>query len=192
MVREWLSHRDSDPLHRTAQRGYPMAADHTNPQHPKPEGEPWQRYPRRAEASSSTASFTSCFRTPTASRPSWPSRRNGHHAKLGMTPIIPSTGSSQVRTSNASVTQPDSQVPVEPPSHDRDVRSCSGSSHPQGKGEAQARTYLCTAVRDDPIARWALGTIAGRPRDLPPPRRVGPESYPALCARRQAVCAMAA
>jgi hypothetical protein len=37
-VRELLTYSDSDPAHRTAQRGYPIVAGNTNPQDLEPEG----------------------------------------------------------------------------------------------------------------------------------------------------------
>ena len=101
-----------------------------------------------------------------------------------MTAIIPSTGSCQVLTSEASVTQPvrtHAPVPLL-----RMIQPCDPSPFPvnhEEKEKPMLEHIFVRHVRDCPVTRWSPGAIPGRPRDLPPPRRVCPKSVSsAICA----------
>src|SRR6266511_393052 len=86
--------------------------------------------------------------------------------------IISSTGSSQVLTSEAFVIQSDQHVESFSTLHDQDVRSCSFSRQPCGKGTAHARPDLCTKGRHCPVAAESTRAAPRSLCDLSPPHRL--------------------
>src|SRR5215510_562404 len=99
----------------------------------------------------------------------WGSLHEPSHVMLGMRGVISSTGSSQVLTSEAFVMQSDQHEESFFTLHDQDVRSCSFSRQPCGKGTAHARPDFCTKRRHCPVAAQSTRAAPRSLCDLSPP-----------------------